>query len=308
MAWVNGRLSASQLAPIAGGGYLAKQDYRNPSATGPAAAWNEMAAHIYEQTGVRIQVTGPDSAYRSYDRQVYYWNLYLSGRGNLAARPGTSNHGFGINVDVPMYVRTLIDKYGAQFGWSKSWSDAPTEWWHITYQTGHYSGKDPGPGYSGAGSRDRYPTLRRGRQGEAVKRAQKHLARWNLGITRPKVDGDFGKSTAKATRQFQVAHHLKPDGVIGRKTWAALRRKDHFLDDERTVLNRLALALRHGVADHERDRVARLRAFAGKRAAAIRARAKKDGWDSHHRPERFRRLRHAADPGSKPKSKRGARR
>lgn len=303
MSYPNGQFPASALAPIAGGGYLARQDYRNPSATGPAAAWNEMAAYIYEQTGTRIQVTGPDSAYRSIARQWYYWNLYQSGRGNLAAYPGTSNHGYGINVDVPMYVRTLIDKYGAQFGWSKSWSDAPSEWWHITYQTGHYSGKDPGPGYSGAGSADRYPTLHRGSKGEAVKRAQKHLARWNLGITRPKVDGDFGKTTAKAVREFQHTHHLKVDGKVGPKTWKALRRKDHFLDDERTTLNRLALVLRKGIADHERDRVNRLRAWANRRAAAIRAKAQKDGWDSHHRKERFRRLRHAASPGTKPKSR-----
>lgn len=300
MAWVNGRLTSDQLAPIAGGGQLARQDYRNPSATGPAAAWNEMAAHIYEQTGTRIQVTGSDSAYRSYERQQYYWNLYQSGQGNLAAYPGTSRHGMGINVDVPLYVRTLIDKYGAQFGWSKSWSDAPSEWWHISYQTGHYSGKDPGPGYTGAGSPDRYPTLHKGSKGDAVKRAQKHLRRWNLGITQPTVDGDFGKTTAKAVREFQHTHHLKVDGKVGPKTWKALRRKDHFLDDERTILNRLALALRHGVDDHERDRVKRYRAWCNRRAAAIREKAQKDGWSDHHRDERFKRLRQAANPGTKP--------
>jgi len=295
----NGKFPSSALAPIAGGNYLAIEDYRNPSAAGPAAGWNAMAAHIAKVEGVRIAVTGPDSAYRNIARQWYYWNLYQSGQGNLAAYPGTSNHGMGINVDVPTAVRALIDKYGAPFGWSKSWSDAPGEWWHITYQTGHYSGPDPGPGYSGPGSINHYPTLKRGRHGPAVKRAQKHLNRWNLGMTRPARDGDFGKTTAKAVREFQHVHHMKADGVIGKKTWAALRRKDHFTDDERTILNRIGLALRHGVDPHEAARVRRYRDFCQKRANAIRQKAVKDGWKGHHRRERYERLRKVANPGGR---------
>ena len=61
-------------------------------------------------------------------------NLYVAGRGNLAARPGTSNHGWGTTVDVPQpAMRAAIDKHGASYGWSKRWSDAPSEWWHIRY-------------------------------------------------------------------------------------------------------------------------------------------------------------------------------
>ena len=259
-----------------------------------------MAAYIYEQTGTRIQVNGPDSSYRPIARQWYYWNLYQSGAGNLAAYPGSSNHGIGWAVDCPTYVQSLIAQHGARFGWQKQWSDAPSEPWHFRYQGGHYSGPDPGPGYDGAGSADRYPDLKKGDHGEAVKRAQKHLRRWNLGITLPSVDGDFGKTTAKAVREFQHVHHLHVDGNIGPKTWSALRNKDHFLDDERTMLNRLALALRHKVDDHERDRVNRYRAFANERAAAIREKAQKDGWSDHHRDERFKRLRQVANPGTKP--------
>jgi hypothetical protein len=42
-------------------------------------------------------------------------------------------------------MRAFIDREGARFGWSKQWSDAPSEWWHVLYQAGHYSGPDPGP-------------------------------------------------------------------------------------------------------------------------------------------------------------------
>jgi peptidoglycan hydrolase-like protein with peptidoglycan-binding domain len=37
-----------------------------------------------------------------------------------------------------------------------------------------------------------------------------------------KVDGVFGAETEKAVRQFQADHGLTVDGVVGRKTWAAL--------------------------------------------------------------------------------------
>lgn len=137
MGYSNGNLPKSELRPIAGGGELV---------VSAAAAWNALAAHVYKETGERISAS---EAYRDIDRQWYFWRLYQSGQGNLAAYPGTSNHGLGLAVDLStVRIRDLIDKYGAAFGWSKSWSDAQSEWWHILYQPGHYSGKDPGPGYT----------------------------------------------------------------------------------------------------------------------------------------------------------------
>lgn len=278
----NGQFPASALAPIAGGSVLAKQDYRSPSAAGPAAAWNAMAAYIFEKERVRIAVTGPDSAYRTLERQKYYWALYQSGQGNQAAYPGTSNHGMGINVDVPQYVRALIDKYGAQFGWSKSWSDAPAEWWHITYQAGHYTGPDPGPGYV---VKERYPVLKKGDDGEAVKRAQRQLARWNLGITRPKPDGDYGPTTVKAVREFQEVAGLGSDGVIGKKTWLHLRREDHFTQKERTNINRFEL-VRGGKLKADDDAVLEMRKFFARAAIALEKNKK-----APHRNERHDKLR-----------------
>lgn len=132
----NGKLPSSALRPIAGNGQL------EPAA---AAAWNAMAAYIYEKTGHKIAPNGPDSSYRPYDRQVYYWNLYQSGQGNPAAYPGTSNHGVGLAVDSD--DAALINEYGAEFGWQKAWSDAQNEWWHFKYRAGIYDGPNPGSDY-----------------------------------------------------------------------------------------------------------------------------------------------------------------
>jgi hypothetical protein len=46
-------------------------------------------------------------------------------------------------------MRAMVNRIGAKYGWSKQWSDAQSEWWHILYQAGHWSGPDPGPGGGG---------------------------------------------------------------------------------------------------------------------------------------------------------------
>jgi hypothetical protein len=132
----NGNLPQSDLAPIAGG-QLAKA---------AAAGFNAMNVESRAKYGVELRPTGSMSSYRSFSQQQYLYNLYLSGNGNLAAIPGTSNHGLGIAVDFATpQMRSIVDSIGAKYGWSKSWSDAPSEWWHIRYEGGHYNGPDPGP-------------------------------------------------------------------------------------------------------------------------------------------------------------------
>jgi hypothetical protein len=133
----NGKLSSADLAPIPGG-RLARN---------AAHSWNRMRQHIGTKTGVWIAPGGPRSSYRVYSDQLYFWNLYKSGRGNLAAYPGSSNHGWGLAVDVATTrMAQLINQYGAPFGWQKRWSDAPSEWWHFKYAANMDSRKaDPKP-------------------------------------------------------------------------------------------------------------------------------------------------------------------
>lgn len=119
----NGRLPQSALSPIAGGQLEHEA----------ARAWNAMNA----KAGGGLRPTGPNSSYRTYERQVYYWNLYVQGRGNLAARPGTSNHGWGRAVDLAApWMATWIAQNGGPFGWRKI--EAPSEWWHYNYVGGYH--------------------------------------------------------------------------------------------------------------------------------------------------------------------------
>lgn len=64
------------------------------------------------------------------------------------------------------------------------------------------------------------PTLRRGAKGELVKSLQEHLNdEICAGLA---VDGIFGKRTEVMVQAFQEEHGLKPDGIVGPKTWAAM--------------------------------------------------------------------------------------
>lgn len=63
------------------------------------------------------------------------------------------------------------------------------------------------------------PTLRRGDKGEQVMALQFALSWQNLlGIP----DGEFGYKTEAAVKAFQANKGLKPDGIVGPATWAAL--------------------------------------------------------------------------------------
>jgi peptidoglycan hydrolase-like protein with peptidoglycan-binding domain len=59
------------------------------------------------------------------------------------------------------------------------------------------------------------PTLRQGDRGPAVVELQ-----LMLGGLRP--DGAFGPATDTAVRNFQTAHKLTADGIVGARTWSAL--------------------------------------------------------------------------------------
>jgi hypothetical protein len=64
-------------------------------------------------------------------------------------------------------------------------------------------------------------TISRGATGDVVVWAQEHLISAGYAVG---VDGGFGVRTQRAIQNFQAAHGLSPDGVVGTQTWAALLR------------------------------------------------------------------------------------
>lgn len=100
------------------GGYL-----RAPA----AAAWNAMVA----ASGGLLTLT---EGYRDLASQQFRWAQYKAGRGNLAAAPGTSVHGFGLAADIGA-GQAWARANGARFGWYPTGlSFSQREPWHFEYK------------------------------------------------------------------------------------------------------------------------------------------------------------------------------
>jgi hypothetical protein len=206
----NGRLPRTLLAKI----FEPRHDVY--LATRAAAAFNTLRIWSKRTLGVNLFPAGPRSAYRTYKEQVYFWNLFTSGRGALAAYPGTSNHGWGRAIDLASTeMASTIDSFGARFGWKKT--EAFSEWWHYNY-VGGFTRPDPG-------INARFPVASYGSGGFGqawyVRELERTLLR--LGYKRVRVDGYFGSATRLAVRDFEISKDLRGDGIVDRKTWMKLR-------------------------------------------------------------------------------------
>ena len=84
-------------------------------------------------------ILSPNSAFRTMEEQTRLYNMYLSGKGNLAAKPGYSNHQGGRSLDlntgtgVTGYLSKVyrwLWSNAEKFGFK---NDVKGEPWHWTY-------------------------------------------------------------------------------------------------------------------------------------------------------------------------------
>jgi GH25 family lysozyme M1 (1,4-beta-N-acetylmuramidase) len=210
-AYSNGQLPEMALSPAATGVKCDKP--LGQLANEAAAAYNSMAL----AAGKHLTINGCYSAYRPLSIQNYFWNLYITGRGNLAAVPGTSNHGWGTAGDEATWVQGYIRLHGRRFCWAKT--EAFSEPWHYNYIPGCWQRPNPGTSLHS-------PILRRHSGGPGqnvyVRKVQKLLR--GHGDKTVDVNGSFEWRTARAVRRFQKAQRLKVNGVVSRRVWKRLRR------------------------------------------------------------------------------------
>jgi len=121
-AYGNGRIPAAALAPIGQGQHRL---------WAPAATAFRQLSEAAARDGVTIRVT---DSYRTYDAQVdLAARKGLYSQGGLAARPGTSNHGWGrsLDLDTAGGAAEWLRANGPRFGFHE---DVPGEPWHWTYR------------------------------------------------------------------------------------------------------------------------------------------------------------------------------
>lgn len=130
----NGEIPTEAMAPVESRGGTF---WLEPSAQ---LWWLRLASEFERAWGVPLDIT---DAYRDLAEQQYYWDAYQAGWGNVAARPGFSNHGWGMAVDIytPVYGSSSspqhkwLQHWAPQFGWTWDTGRASGESWHWEFAT-----------------------------------------------------------------------------------------------------------------------------------------------------------------------------
>ncbi len=123
VGYVNGQPQRINVASV-GNGKLMRTD--------AAAAFNRMKADA-ARAGITLTVV---SGFRTMEQQRYLYQEYLAGRGNLAARPGYSNHQGGRSADINMpggyggATYRWLSAHASAYGFR---NDVGGEPWHWTF-------------------------------------------------------------------------------------------------------------------------------------------------------------------------------
>jgi len=120
-----------------------------PTAKATAHAFLKLQAAA-DKAGVSLSIT---SGFRTQAEQQYLYNCYLNkscNSGNLAAKPGYSNHQNGRALDLGTGNWTWVANNASRFGFKRT---VPSERWHY-----EFFGADPGGPCSGASAPVSTPT------------------------------------------------------------------------------------------------------------------------------------------------------
>jgi hypothetical protein len=133
LAWgghKNGAIPGSSMVAIGVSAYGLGQQYAQRDA---ARTFAEMNEALFKATGRRLAV---GEGYRALARQRRLRNEFIAGRGNVAAVPGTSNHGWGRAIDFASYSSAMLrwlERNASKHGWSWATGKASQEPWHWEY-------------------------------------------------------------------------------------------------------------------------------------------------------------------------------
>ena len=167
-------------------------------------------------------------AYKHPGGSIYHgsntmWKKYCTSQGSLTGvakiRPGTAvfmvkdgnRHHVGLYIGDGMCIEAQGTRMGVVLSHLSRWD----EWGELVgvdYTDIRHDTVEVG-----------LRTLRKGDSGADVKTAQALLEAAGYDIGKTGVDGIYGGETLSAVRAFQHDHGLSPDGVIGPKTWMALK-------------------------------------------------------------------------------------
>jgi peptidoglycan hydrolase-like protein with peptidoglycan-binding domain len=239
VTYANGKIPANLLAKL-DGKHGSRENTNAYLRRDAADSFNRVRAEIKQRYGDDFTVRG---WWRDYATQVrmllersttsyipgalrrWYGGRWRYLRGAAVATPGYSNHGWGLAIDVndfggvgnfshPRRVKyiAILKKHG----WTETEGRRISEPWHLVYEPSSDRGK------SATTPKRRKPhrisTIRRGTSDWRTNLWQRFLVEVGE-LPKGSVDNDFGRKTEAATKRWQEKANLKPDGIVGTRTW-----------------------------------------------------------------------------------------
>ena len=194
--------------------FLDWEGAQNPNFGNPEYA-KAFLAYVKQSTGITPGIYMSKSVCRQYSWDSSYplWCAQYKNQQPIGYQedPWTDSKGFGAWKDciiLQYSSKGQLPGYYGNLDLDKAYISAE-EW--LMYARGDVETKP---------STEPLPLLKKGDRNEYVRNWQMFL---NLnGYNCGSVDGIFGPKTEKAVKEWQKAHNLKADGIIGPKTWASL--------------------------------------------------------------------------------------
>lgn len=171
----------------------------------------------YEEKHGRLDI---NQGARTLAEQAAFYAAYKRG-GTLAAFPSPNAphikhrrayHALDINANVAQDVAAFYRSHGVEVAFN-----VPGEPWHM--DTLHEDQL-----LKAAAKLTPEPTIRKGSQGKSVQKLQVLLRGAGYLPKRWKVHTKYTLFVRRAVRKFQKDHKMTVDGVVGKGTWAALRK------------------------------------------------------------------------------------
>jgi len=172
--------------------------------------------------GVHFNV---NEGHRTMARQWYFWRLYKSGAGAIAAFPspfaphirtGRIDHAIDFSNDTAVFA--WLQNKGLNPTRPVRWPDGSVrESWHIEVSASALRA------YYAKWSH-KHDVIRKGSKGAKVKTLQVLLRQTGYLRKDWKAHEKYTLTVRKAVRNFQRRHDLPVDGAVGPRTWKSLRR------------------------------------------------------------------------------------
>lgn len=218
-----------------------KHGYDQSHRWGPDYDCSSLLITVWEQVGVPVRTGG--ATYTGNMREVFLRCGFADVTGEVSLGDGRGLEAGDVLLNHRNHTAMMVDKYnlvqasinelgtvtGGQTGDQNGGEIAVRSYYNFPWDCVlRYREIDGEAGEKAAEETVQLrglPLLRRGSRGDAVRAAQYLLL--CRGMTLPKygADGDYGKETEDAVKEFQRLKGLEADGECGSLTWAALTKE-----------------------------------------------------------------------------------